>query len=69
MFDIRLAAPSAARYTKQPVLQSAVRIKKTYVEKQESERGGDATQNVHWKPLSTCRSVPRPKHVLTDKMY
>ena len=24
---------------------------------------------LHWKPLSTRRSVPRPKHVLTDKMY
>ena len=25
--------------------------------------------HLHWKPLSTRCSVPRPKHVLTDKMY
>ena len=24
---------------------------------------------IHWKLHSTCRSVPRPKSVLTDKMY
>jgi len=24
--------------------------------------------DIHWKPLSTRCSVPRPKHVLTDKM-
>ena len=27
------------------------------------------SQYIDWKPLSTCRSVPRPKHVLTDKIY
>ena len=27
------------------------------------------TGGIHWKPLSTCRSVPTPKHVLSNKMY
>ena len=29
----------------------------------------DEKKLIHWRSRSTCRSVPRPKHVLTDKIY